>query len=279
MKEKNSSFQAYAGMIETVLSDEIDVVKESLRRKGMFLQQNVFSAEEIDMVRAKMDTIWNMQLEEYGEDFLRSINDYGSIRCMMDYDSFFLDLVRDERIFKTIAGILGDSAILHLQNGIMLFPEQAHNQSQYHKDFPKNIVTDEQLSVNALIVIDPFTKESGATLCIAGSHAFKEKPSNTYIQNNEVQIIADPGDVLFFDSMLWHKGGENTSSNPRRSINQQYTKPFIKQQISYPDLLKDKVDRNTPLGQTLGMWAVPPKSLKEFRVDSPEKRTYKADQG
>ena len=94
-----------------------------------------------------------------------------------------------------------------------------------------------------------------------------------------MQIIADPGDVLFFDSMLWHKGGENTSSNPRRSINQQYTKPFIKQQISYPDLLKDKVDRNSPLGQTLGMWAVPPKSLKEFRVDSPEKRTYKADQG
>ena len=46
MKEKNSSFQAYTDMIETVLSDEIDVAKKSLRRKGMFLQQNVFSAKE-----------------------------------------------------------------------------------------------------------------------------------------------------------------------------------------------------------------------------------------
>ena len=69
MKEKKSSFQAYTGMIETVLSDEIDVAKESLRRKGMFLQQNVFSAKEIDVVRAKMDAVWNIQLEEYGENF------------------------------------------------------------------------------------------------------------------------------------------------------------------------------------------------------------------
>ena len=48
---------------------------------------------------------------------------------------------------------------------------------------------------------------------------------------NEIQIEANAGDVLFFDSMLWHRSGNNTSDNPRRAINQQYTKPFINQQL------------------------------------------------
>ena len=279
MKEENAKFQTYKGLVDTVLTNELDEARESLRRKGIFLKQKLFSASEINMLRDGIDRVWGMQLKEYGEDYLREINEYGSVRCMMDYDQSFMSLIRDERIFKFIADILGDTAILHLQNGIILFPDQEHNQSQYHKDFPKNIIVEEKLSLNSLIIIDPFTKESGSTFFIEGSHNIKEKPSEEYIKSNELQIEANPGDVIFFDSMLWHKGGENISTNPRRSINQQYTKPFIKQQISYPDLLKAKVDKESPLAQTLGMWSVPPKNLKEYRVDSPDKRTYRGGQG
>jgi len=279
MKEKNPKFQTYKGLVETVVANELDEARECLRRKGIFLKQDVFSDSEINMLRDSMDMVWVKQLEEYGESYLREINEYGSVRCMMDYDESFMQLIRDERIFKFIANILGDTAILHLQNGIILFPDQQHTQSQYHKDFPKNIIVEEKLSLNSLIIIDPFTKESGGTFFIEGSHNIKEKPSEKYIKNNELQIEANSGDVIFFDSMLWHKGGENISKNPRRSINQQYTKPFIKQQISYPDLLKDKVDKQSLLAQTLGMWSVPPKNLKEYRVDSPDKRTYRGGQG
>ena len=126
--------------------------------------------------------------------------------------------------------------------------------------------------------LDQF-KESGATFFIPGSHKFKEKPSQEYIEQNEVQIYANPGDVIFFDSMLWHKSGNNISNKPRRAINHQYTKPFIKQQISYPDLLKDKVAIETQLAQILGMWTIPPKTLDEYRVDNPSERTYRGGQG
>ncbi len=277
--DKKEKFQSYPDLMETNLNSELDEFKESILRKGIYINKLVFSKDEVSVMRKKIDKIWESQLKEYGKTFLRKINEYGSVRCMMESEDIFLNLIRDERIFNYISYLIGDTSILHLQNGIILFPDKAHNQSSYHKDFPKNFISDEILSINALIVIDRFDETSGGTFFVPGSHRFKEKPSSTYIKNNEIQVFADPGDVIFFDSMLWHKGGKNISREPRRAINQQYTKPFIKQQISYPDLLKNKVSRETKLAQVLGMWSVPPKNLKEYRVDDPDQRTYKGGQG
>jgi len=276
MSEK---FQNYIGLEETKIKNETDAFLESIKRKGFFLKESLFTDYEIDTLRLKIDEIWEKQVKEFGHEFLVSINEIGSVRCMMSYEKLFLDLVRDPKIFNFIEAAIGDTAILHLQNGIILSPSANHNQSQYHKDFPKNFVSDSLLSLNSLIVIDEFNQETGGTFYIEGSHIFKEKPSDLYIEQNEIQINAKPGDVLFFDSMLWHKGGSNKTNKPRRAINQQYTKPFIKQQISYPDLMQGKVDIDTPLAQTLGMWTIPPKSLLEYRVDDSSKRTYRGGQG
>jgi ectoine hydroxylase-related dioxygenase (phytanoyl-CoA dioxygenase family) len=84
--------------------------------------------------------------------------------------------------------------------------------------------------------------------------------------------------LLVFDSRLYHRGGTNTSGAPRRSLNLQYTRPFIKQQINLAELLHDRVDPDSALAQTLGMWSVPPPSLRAFRVP-PAQRTYRAGQG
>jgi ectoine hydroxylase-related dioxygenase (phytanoyl-CoA dioxygenase family) len=84
--------------------------------------------------------------------------------------------------------------------------------------------------------------------------------------------------VVVFDSLLIHCAGSNRSSSPRRGVNHQYTRPFIKQQMDYPALLRGSVDPESPLAQTLGFWSVPPRSVDEFRVD-PTLRTYRQGQG
>ena len=91
------------------------------------------------------------------------------------------------------------------------------------------------------------------------------------MNNNSVSINAKPGSILFFDSLLWHKAGKNASQNKRRAINQQYTKPFIKQQIDYPSMIKKDMDMNSRLAQIMGFWSVPSKnliSLATFKANS-----------
>lgn len=272
-------FHRYPGIEIEQNESRIEVNLEKLKRDGYFLVKGVLSETDLAQIRSKMDAIWEGQLTQYGAEFLEKLGDFGQIRGMMKADSHFYDLIIHPIVEQYLAATVGSTSILHLQNGIVLFPDRLHNQARYHRDFPKDFIPSKILSFNAFWVIDPFTAETGGTWVVPGSHRFEAMPSEAYIKEKQVQIHAPAGSILFFDSMLWHKGGQNFSDKPRRAINQQYTRAFIKQQLDYPSFLKGEVEIESKLAQRLGMWALPPKSVDEYRVDHPSKRTYRAGQG
>ena len=274
-----SDYQVYKGLTVTVVKDDIDANLELLDRNGFFIVESVLQEKELEKIRVKMDVIWEKQLTKYGAEFLEKIGDYGQIRAMMLDEPYFYELIIHPEILKYVDRAVGETAILHLQNGIVLHPQVKHNQAKFHKDFPKDFLPSKILSLNAFIIIDDFDPITGGTWLIPGSHRFLDMPSEKFIEKNKIQIRTQAGSVIFFDSMLWHKGGDNTSSKIRRAINHQYTKPFIKQQLDYPALLKGKVDLESKLAQKLGFWSVPPKSVEEYRVNDPSLRTYRAGQG
>lgn len=53
---------------------------------------------------------------------------------------------------------------------------------------------------------------------------------NGIIQNNQHQIICPAGSLVFFDSMLFHRAGNNETKSPRIGLNYNFVRPFIKQQ-------------------------------------------------
>ena len=273
------TYHEYVGLKKTKVADEFEANLEALDRLGYFLLPSVFSTEELGEIRQKMDQIWDNQLKQYGAELLGEIGDEGQIRAMMLEDEKFFDLILNAQIFQYVAAVIGETAILHLQNGIVLFPSKKHNQSRFHKDFPKDFQSSKLLSLNAFVLIDDFDEKTGGTWLVPGSHKFEEMPSDGFLKKHSVQVIEKAGSVLIFDSLLWHRGGENRSNRVRRGINHQYTRPFIKQQLNYPELLSDKVDPESKLAQVLGFWSVPPKSLDEFRASDPKLRTYRPGQG
>jgi len=278
-KNKQPEHQSFPGLKKNIAHSKFEENIESFNLRGYFIAENIFSEKEVKFFKQKMKLLWTKQVDKYGEKLLKKIGDYGVLRAMMEEDRTFLDLIIDERIFQFVRFILGDSAILHLQNGIILFPSISHNQARYHKDFPKNFIPSKTLSINTFILIDDFNQENGGTWVLPGSHKYTELPSDQFIKQNEIQINAKSGSVLIFDSMLWHKGGWNKTKKERAGINQQYTKPFIKQQLDYPVILKDKVEKESKIAQTLGIWTIPPKSVDEYRVTDPKLRTYRGGQG
>lgn len=252
---------------------------ESLQRNGYFIVENVLNEKELNVIRTKMDAVWKKQLNRYGTSLLEKIGEYGVLRSLMTDDSYFYSLIVRPEIMRYTSLTVGESAILHSQNGIVIYPERQHNQAQYHKDFSKDFIASKLLCVTSFIVIDDFNEKTGGTWVIPGSHKFEEMPSQSFIKKNQVQIKAKAGSVIFFDSNLWHKSGHNFSGKLRRAINQLYTRPFIKQQINYPELLKSKIDKESKLAQVLGFWSVTPRSVDEYRVSDPSLRTYRAGQG
>ena len=271
--------QIYKGIKVHKVDNEFEENLELLERNGFFILNSVLDTEYVNEIKLQLDKIWESQLIKYGKKLLKTIGDWGQVRALMDDNKIFKDLIVHPEILKYVDSIIGDTAILHLQNGIILHPTEKHNQAKYHKDFPKDFLSNKLLSLNAFVAIDKFTDENGGTWLLPGSHKFSELPSQYYIKKNQIQINCEPGSIVFFDSTLWHKGGDNLTKKIRRAINHQYTRPFIKQQLDYPVIMSQKVNMETKLAQKLGMWTIPPKSVDEYRVTDPKLRTYRGGQG
>lgn len=268
----------YAGMASPAARDWVDSVLEDLACRGYSVVEKILTEEECSMWAQRLDRLNDSQIARYGKARLAALGEGGTIRGPLHDDERFMGLVRHPAVWPVIERVIGSSAILHLQNGIVVEPHQEHHQAAFHRDFAKDVVSERPLSLNALFAIDHFTTETGATWWVPHTHRQSAFPTARYLEENAVQVEVRAGAVIFFDSMLVHRAGENRSPVLRRAINQQYTRPFIKQQMDYPTLLRGQVDPESLLAQTLGFWSVPPRSVEEFRVD-PEQRTYRRGQG
>lgn len=252
---------------------------ENIAIRGYALLENVISKDDCKIISDKLDFLEESQRKEYGIQRLQEIHEIGIVRAPMEKDDYFMNLILNPSVFGLVSSIIRDTAILHLQNGVILEPEVKHGQGHFHRDLTfLNFISDKVLSLSALWVIDDFNSETGGTWVVPFTHKLSDWPSDEYLERNAVQITAEAGSVIVFDSMLIHKGGSNKSNKRRRAVNHMYTRPFIKQQIDFPSFMKGRYDMESKMSQVLGFWSVPPKGIKEYRSE-PDKRSYRSGQG
>jgi ectoine hydroxylase-related dioxygenase (phytanoyl-CoA dioxygenase family) len=90
-------------------------------------------------------------------------------------------------------------------------------------------------------------------------------PSDVVAAELDTSVSADPGSFIVFDSMVFHRAGENRSGRPRRGVNHVYSTPIIAQQISLPDALNGRYAGDPALARLLGYDAAPARSVSAWR--------------
>jgi ectoine hydroxylase-related dioxygenase (phytanoyl-CoA dioxygenase family) len=259
--------QFYGINNRTTNKDEIDSSLENIRVKGFSIVRDVLNRNELDDFRTRLDAVYESQVKRIGIDRLSEINDLNMARCLLAEDPKFLDIALNNKVLSLVSAILGDYFILHLQNGIINRSNEEHHQSSWHRDLPyQNFSISTPLAVGALFCLDPFNKETGGTFVVPYTHQLERLPSDEYIQSNMVQIEANAGDVLLFDSMLLHRAGVNQSGLVRRGLNNVYVKPFLKQQISLPKALGPDFTQDPFLLRLLGYQSEVSTSSDEWRA-------------
>ena len=272
------SLRTYPGFSQRQLIDDLDLHVENIERLGYSVIPGVISRDEAGALHKRMIDIWQKQASEFGEERLASLGKSNSHRSLFLEDERFMDMIVHPQILAVVDRLIGKTAILNLQTGSASFPGGSHFQSGFHRDFAKDFVASKPLSLNAFWCIDDFTEENGATQVVPFTHVTPELPSMTWIEANTRSVMCSAGSVILFNSFLLHRAGTNRSSLPRFGVNHMYTRPFLKQQVDFPALLGGRIDLESRLGQVLGFWTIPPKSIEEFRVDS-DRRTYRGGQG
>jgi ectoine hydroxylase-related dioxygenase (phytanoyl-CoA dioxygenase family) len=107
---------------------------------------------------------------------------------------------------------------LNLQNAPINRPQDSHYGSTWHRDLSyQHFVCSQPISIVCRICLDQFTLENGGTRIIPFSQKIEEFPSWKYVKNNEKTILANVGDVIIFDSMLFHSAGTNKTNKERKT--------------------------------------------------------------
>lgn len=104
--------------------------------------------------------------------------------------------------------------------------------SNIHRDV--RFYTLEKLLLNTIWCLSPINTNTGATEFMLNSHLSEEFPGENDFNSAKVVLEANPGDVVYFDSRIWHRAGVPVQGVTERIIfTPIFSRPFIKPGFDY----------------------------------------------
>ncbi|NII27391.1 phytanoyl-CoA dioxygenase [Pseudoflavitalea sp. X16] len=207
-------------------------------------------------------------------------NTDGTVHHVLGQQPVFLQFIKRLELHDYIKSFFSVPYILNSFGGVINLPHKASYVCNMHRDIRTfyNI----PMMMNMLVMLDDFTLENGATYFLSGSNKYDERPDEIYFYEHADRAIGKAGDIILFDSLVWHAAGKNTTDKARRALTLTFSRPFMKQQLDYPRLIG--YDRNNDeefseeVRQVIGYNARVPVDLDEW-YQPPAKRFYKPGQG
>lgn len=253
--------------------DQVAEICESLHRNGYAIVPTGMDAEAIQYAKDRLDALYKQQCEQVGgEDRLKLMKDANIARSICAFDKCFLDMAMLPIIQQVAKATLGEYVTLYSQNGIINHPGTNHQQFTWHRDLNyQHWTSSRMLSLSALIALDPFNESTGGTYLLPSSHRDEVFPSDSFVRANQKVAHANPGDIIFFDAMLFHRTGANQSNIIRRAVNHIIVPPFMKQQYSFPNMMKDQGITDAETLQFLGFGMETAPDVHSWRMSKLEK--------
>ena len=248
-------------------ADELEVKLQELDLCGYTVMHSGFSEAVLSDLRERLERLLSEQEMQFGGyETLKRINEGDTLRAPLIWDEAFLNVAVQVQLIDLCRRALGDYFIINQQNGVRNPPVSGgHHQTRYHRDLPyQHFVSSRPLALNALLCLDPFTAENGATRVLPGSHKIGYFPDDRVVRSLEVATNVPAGAYLILNSMIFHCAGVNRTEGPRRAINTVFTVPIIKQQIALPPNLEGRYANDPWLRRLLGFEVDPPRSLEAW---------------
>lgn len=155
----------------------------------------------------------------------------------------------------------------------------ANTRRGIHRDV-RSWSVDFLLMVQAVVMLDEFTVENGATLLLPGSQHSPDFPGEEAFDAGCLHAVAPEGSIMLFDSRMWHAAGVNLTDQPRRCLTLSFSRAFVKPQFDYCRALGEEFcsSRRTEMQQLLGWHSRVPSTLQEWYRPEAE-RFYRKGQG
>ena len=229
-----------------------DFKHEITQGSGVIVIKDVYSKEQISLAREVInnfaenqetkETHFNAEAEASGKIHLQQ-----RVWNLFGKDKIFSELITHDLIFDLMSKLLGTKFITGSYCASRLLPgapgQELHIDYPYwdfyeDETFPDGLNGSFLQNCQATIPLDVCSNKSGATAFIPGSQKKLKYPNKNDDFSKMEQMIANPGDLVFFNGNCWHGAMPNNSDHQRAVLLIEFLPKYIKpveDLISYLD--------------------------------------------
>lgn len=206
------------------------VNKEELDILGFTILGSLLSPDEVGFFHDDLISRKILQRAQHGEEKLKEHGENQILRDLGCAHPNYARLIEKSWLNEFIDEVLNDKAIIHGYHGIITdCNEDKGIPSRFHRDSPW--LGEVRACVLILMPLVDFTEEAGATEFAPGTHLFKKKPSDEFLERNKKAVLVPAGTVFALDGTTWHRAGKNRTGLYRPLLQMNVQLPFLKQQI------------------------------------------------
>jgi ectoine hydroxylase-related dioxygenase (phytanoyl-CoA dioxygenase family) len=220
--------------------------RRQLEDQGYLLLSGVLTPGQVAEVVARAEALWGQEgaqagAENYIEPGVRRLAN------LANKGPEFRRLLVHPAVLEAVQLVLGPRIRLNMLNARDALPHGTAVQP-LHTDADHGAKADAHgyLVCTAIWMLDPFTRENGATRLVPGTHRGSALPKEVLADvlaphPGEVYVSGQPGDVFIFNGHLWHAGGANHTDHPRRAVLAHYARADQPQRLNQKESIVPEV--------------------------------------
>ena len=246
-----------------------NAINELMHESGVIVFENVYNLDDIKSAREiinhfadteeQKESHFNAEAEASGK-----INLQQRVWNLFSKGDIFSKLIINDIIFNLMSKLLGSEFFCGSYCASRLLPgspgQELHLDYPYwdfykSETFPMGLNSSFAQNCQATIPLDVCSVESGATAYVPGSQKKLHYPNQNDDFSNKQQMVANPGDLVFFNGNCWHGASSNNSEEQRAALLIEFLPKYVKPVEDLVTYLSDDFKNNCSerIKQLLGL--------------------------
>tara|TARA_S200000501_G_C20729496_1_gene702164 strand:+ start:176 stop:1024 length:849 start_codon:yes stop_codon:yes gene_type:complete len=218
------------------------ILNELLIGSGVIVIKNVYDEDQIHSAREIINKFANTE-DQKESHFNAEAEASGKIHLqqrvwnLFGKSKIFSELISNDIIFDLMSSFLGTEFTCGSYCASRLMPgapgQELHIDYPYwdfynSETFPLGLNSSFPQNCQATIPLDICSELSGATAYVPGSQKKLHYPNDKDDLSFTEQMIANPGDLVFFNGNCWHGASPNNSDHQRAALLIEFLPKYIK---------------------------------------------------
>lgn len=248
-------------MVRSFSRTELDACTDSLKKHGYHVFKTVVGTSDTDALRTQVLQAIELERIQLGH---RERELYGRLTLACMYGGPLLDLLNHDALFVPVDEVFGEPCLVYTMTTSCIGPGTDNYTARIHRD-TRHVGTTVPLNLGIMLLLDDFNQANGATEFMPASFEVPEPDLATF-EAKAVRLVADAGDLVLFDTRLWHRSGQNSTDKWRSCILFSMVRPWMQQRFDMQGMMSgtDCSVLKPSAKKRLGLIGRPPASISGF---------------